>query len=32
MAASPDRQPPLEPVLDIDEIQGIAVPGFFKPH
>jgi Dyp-type peroxidase family len=23
---------PVEPVLDMDEIQGIAVPGFFKPH
>jgi Dyp-type peroxidase family len=24
--------PPEEPVLDMDAIQGIAVPGFFKPH
>src|SRR5438067_527535 len=24
--------PPVEPVLDMDDIQGIAVPGFFKPH
>jgi hypothetical protein len=23
---------PLEPVLDMDDIQGIAVPGFLKPH
>jgi Dyp-type peroxidase family len=23
---------PLEPVLDVEEIQGIVVPGFFKPH
>lgn len=23
---------PSEPVLDMDEIQGIAVPGFLKPH
>jgi deferrochelatase/peroxidase EfeB len=22
----------VEPVLDMDDIQGIAVPGFFKPH
>ena len=25
-------QPPLEPVLDMDDIQGIAIPGFFKPY
>jgi Dyp-type peroxidase family len=25
-------QAPLEPVLDMDDIQGIAVPGFFKPY
>jgi hypothetical protein len=25
-------QAPVEPVLDMDEIQGMAVPGFFKPH
>lgn len=30
--APSDRQSPFEPVLDMDEIQGIAVPGFFKPH
>ena len=24
--------PPEEPVLEMDEIQGIVVPGFFKPH
>lgn len=24
--------PPLEPVLELDDIQGIAAPGFFKPH
>jgi Dyp-type peroxidase family len=23
---------PIEPVLDVGEIQGIAAPGFFKPH
>lgn len=23
---------PVEPVLELDDIQGIAVPGFFKPH
>lgn len=23
---------PIEPVLAMDDIQGIAVPGFFKPH
>src|ERR1700735_438775 len=23
---------PVEPVLDMDDIQGIATPGFFKPH
>jgi len=23
---------PIEPRLDMDDIQGIAVPGFFKPH
>jgi deferrochelatase/peroxidase EfeB len=26
------RQPPSEPILDMAEIQGIAIPGFFKPH
>jgi Dyp-type peroxidase family len=25
-------QPPQEPVLEMAEIQGIALPGFFKPH
>jgi Dyp-type peroxidase family len=24
--------PPEEPVLELDDIQGIAVPGFFKPY
>lgn len=24
--------PPVEPVLEMHEIQGIVVPGFFKPH
>jgi Dyp-type peroxidase family len=24
--------PPVEPVLPLDDIQGIAVPGFLKPH
>jgi Dyp-type peroxidase family len=24
--------PPAEPILDMLDIQGIAVPGFFKPH
>jgi Dyp-type peroxidase family len=23
---------PVEPALELDDIQGIAVPGFFKPH
>jgi Dyp-type peroxidase family len=23
---------PIEPVLEVEEIQGIAIPGFFKPH
>jgi hypothetical protein len=23
---------PDEPVLEVEDIQGIAVPGFFKPH
>ena len=25
-------KPPVEPVLDMEDIQGIVVPGFFKPH
>lgn len=25
-------QAPIEPVLELDDIQGIAAPGFFKPH
>jgi Dyp-type peroxidase family len=25
-------RPPVEPILDMDDIQGIAMPGFFKPH
>jgi Dyp-type peroxidase family len=25
-------KPPEEPVLELEDIQGIAVPGFFKPH
>jgi deferrochelatase/peroxidase EfeB len=25
-------RPPVEPVLDMDDIQGIAMPGFLKPH
>jgi len=25
-------QGPTEPVLDMSDIQGIAIPGFFKPH
>ncbi len=29
--ASP-AEPPYEPVLDMADIQGIAMPGFFKPH
>jgi Dyp-type peroxidase family len=29
---SPASQAPLEPVLDLDDIQGAAVPGFLKPH
>jgi hypothetical protein len=23
---------PVEPLLEMEEVQGIAVPGFFKPH
>lgn len=30
MTAEPSR--PVEPCLDMDDIQGVAVPGFFKPH
>ena len=30
--AAPPSAPPVEPVLELDQIQGIAVPGFFKPH
>jgi deferrochelatase/peroxidase EfeB len=26
------RNAPSEPVLDVEDIQGIAIPGFFKPH
>lgn len=29
---APSRQPPQEPILDMAEIQGIALPGFFKPY
>lgn len=25
-------QAPVEPVLDVDDIQGVVAPGFFKPH
>jgi hypothetical protein len=32
MTGTPAQQAPVEPLLDVDEIQGIAVPGFFKPH
>jgi Dyp-type peroxidase family len=32
MSTDMDTSWPLEPRLDMDEIQGIAVPGFFKPH
>jgi len=28
----PKAQAPVEPVLEMGDIQGIAVPGFFKPH
>jgi Dyp-type peroxidase family len=31
-AAGPARGVPTEPVLELDDIQGIAAPGFFKPH
>ncbi|TFW31347.1 Dyp-type peroxidase [Massilia horti] len=27
-----NRKAPVEPVLEMDDIQGIAVPGFLKPH
>jgi hypothetical protein len=23
---------PVEPILELDDIQGIVAPGFFKPH
>ena len=26
------RTPPLEPFLEMDDIQGMAVPGFLKPY
>jgi Dyp-type peroxidase family len=29
---APRAAGPVEPVLELDDIQGIAVPGFFKPH
>lgn len=33
MTAPTDGQfPPVEPILDADDIQGNAVPGFMKPH
>lgn len=34
LTAAPKQAPiaPVEPVLELDDIQGIAVPGFFKPH
>ena len=32
MTTKPKRPWPVEPVLDMADIQGIAVPGFFKPH
>ena len=32
MTGAPAQQALVEPVLDMDEIQGIVVPGFFKPH
>jgi Dyp-type peroxidase family len=27
-----DQLAPVEPVMAMDEIQGLAIPGFFKPH
>ena len=32
MTQSARPMAPIEPVLDMHDIQGIAVPGFFKPH
>jgi Dyp-type peroxidase family len=32
MTSKPKGPWPIEPFLDMDDIQGIAVPGFFKPH
>lgn len=29
---TPEKKVPAEPVLEMDEIQGIAIPGFLKPH
>lgn len=31
-APAPNKDMPIEPLLEMGEIQGIAVPGFFKPH
>ena len=28
----PRAMAPIEPVLELDDIQGIAAPGFLKPH
>jgi Dyp-type peroxidase family len=32
MSAETDLAWPIEPLLEMDDIQGIVVPGFFKPH
>jgi Dyp-type peroxidase family len=32
MSSTKDMPWPIEPRLDMDDIQGIAVPGFLKPH
>ena len=31
-ATNPSFSPPVEPVLNMGNIQGLAVPGLLKPH
>ncbi|HXU44450.1 MAG TPA: Dyp-type peroxidase [Thermoanaerobaculia bacterium] len=31
-AIVPQPSPPEEPILEMNDIQGLAIPGFFKPH
>jgi Dyp-type peroxidase family len=30
--ATPNQSAPVEPILEMSQIQGLAIPGFFKPH